>query len=226
MTGLLRRLLGSDDSRPEPAHPSLASATMNRWAMAAAVRYMAAAAAAACLVSIAALAVAVWALTRPSDHRYFATRADGELVQLTPLDEPHLGDAQVRNFAVEALTRSFSVDFANYRQDLSDVAKYFTGDGYQAFLAEMESSGNLELILNRRMVASAVANGAVVLQQGLLGTTGVYAWHVEVPLTVTYQSSSERRTQRVTMHAEVRRVPTWTSDWGVAVARIVGQSVR
>lgn len=204
---------------------SVTAAAQRRWAMHAATRMMAFAALAASLVSVVAVLVAAWALTRPVQHRYFATRASGELVELTPLNEPHRSNAQVVNFAVEAVTRALTLDFANYRRSLADVEVYFTPAGWKAFLSEIQRSGSLELIRNRRMVSTAVANGAVVLRQGIDGD-GVWTWQVEMPLKVTYQSSSESQTQDLVMVVEIKRTDTWATDSGVAVSRLVGQSSR
>ena len=204
---------------------SLAAATQNRWAMHAAVRVMAFVTLAAIVLALIAILVAAWALTRPAENKYFATRTTGELVELTPLDQPHRSDTQVTNFAVDAITRSLSLDFANYRRELADVELFFTTSGWEAFLGELQRSGNLELLRNRRMISSAVANGATVLRKGIDGD-GIYTWQIEIPLTITYQSSSESQTQSLTMLIEVKRVPTWTSDSGVAVSRLIGQSSR
>ncbi len=201
---------------------SLTAATHNRWAMSAATRAMAYAVIAALAFGAVCLLVAAWALTRPPQHKYFATRTSGELVELTPLDQPHRSDAHVVNFAAEAITRAFSLDFGNFRRELSDVEPYFTEEGWEAFLSELQSSGSLDLIRTRRMVSTAVANGAVVLRRGVDGQ-GIFTWHVEMPFTITYQSASERQTQELTMLVVVQRVPTWTSDSGVAVTWLVGQ---
>ena len=213
------------EDRMDSESGALTAAAQNRWAMHAAVRVMAFATMTACGLCLVALLVAAWALTRPPENKYFATRISGELIELTPLDQPHRSDSQVTNFSVDAITRSLSLDFANFRQELADAEAFFTESGWQAFLAELQRSGNLDLIRNRRMISSAVANGAVVLRKGVDGS-GTYTWQVEMPLTITYQSSSESQVQELTMLVEVKRVPTWTSDSGVAVSRLIGQSSR
>lgn len=204
---------------------SLAAAMRNRWAMAAATRSMAVACIASSLVSAVALGVAVWALANKPAPRYFATRTTGELVQLVPLDRPHLADSQAVNFAVDAMTRAFSLDFANYRKELAELEPLFTDDGYDAFLSEISRSGTLDLIVARRMTSSAIANGGVVVAKGV-AESGRYVWRIEIQLTVTYQSSSESQTQKSILLVQVVRVPTWTTDWGVAVSRVVGQQQR
>ncbi len=205
---------------------SLTAALRNRWALAAAVRGMAAASALCALVSLISLALAVWALTSKPEPRYFATRGSGELVQLVPLDQPHLSDAQAVNFAVDTMTRALTLDFANWRRELAGIEPLFTPEGYVGFLDELERSGTLDLIRNRRMTSSTVANGGVVVQKGQVGGGGPYIWRVEIPVTTTYQSASARQTQNTTLLVEITRVPTWTADWGVAVSRVIGQQRR
>ncbi|MCY4006144.1 MAG: type IVB secretion system apparatus protein IcmL/DotI [Rhodobacteraceae bacterium] len=204
---------------------TLETALRHRAALTTAVRFMSAACVASAILSVLALSVAVWALTSKPESRYFATRTGGQLVQLVPLDQPHLADSQVVNFAVDAMTRAFSLDFARYREELADLEPFFTERGYKAFLAELQSSGTLELITNRRMTGSAVANGGVVVAKGI-GGGGQYVWRVEVPLVTTYQSSSEEQKQRTTYLVEIIRVPTWQTDLGIAILRLVGQAQR
>ncbi len=201
---------------------TIETALRNRAALTTAVRFMSIATAASAILSVIALSVAVWALTTKPEPRYFATRVGGELVQLIPLDQPHLADSQVVNFAVNALTRAFSIDFARYREELADLEPFFTETGYKAFLSSLQSSGTLELITARRMTGSAVANGGVVVAKGV-GGGGHYVWRVEVPLTTTYQSASEEQRQRTTYLVEIIRVPTWQTDLGIAILRLVGQ---
>ena len=204
---------------------ALAAAMRNRWAQAAAIRGMALACVASCLIGLIGLGLAAWTIRAKPEPRYFATRPGGELVQLIPLDRAHLADSQAVNFAVDAMTRAFSIDFANFRQELADLEPLFTDSGYDAFLSELSRSGTLDLIRGRRMTASAVANGGVVVAKGVAGD-GRYVWRVEIQMTVTYQSASESQTEKTTLLVQVERVPTWQTDWGVAVSRVVGQPQR
>ena len=51
---------------------------------------------------------------------YFA--ADGlRIVRLVPLEEPYITDAEAIQFARDALNRSMTINFTDYRQQLEDV---------------------------------------------------------------------------------------------------------
>lgn len=177
-------------------------------------------------VSAIAVAAAVFTINTKPEPRYFATREDGSLLPLVAVNQPFLTDSQVTNFAVEAVTRSMTIDFANWRRDLSEASAYFTQpDGWAAYIATMEGSGILDMIRNRRLVASTVANGAMIIASGV-DQNGVYGWTLQIPLTVTYQSSNE--SSREDLLAEVRlvRVPTWQKPDGIAISTVIASRGR
>lgn len=181
---------------------------------------------AASLLGVACLGTAIWALTSKPEPRYFAATEDGGILPLVAVNQPFLNEGQVTNFAVEAITRAYTLDFANWRRDLSEASEYFVRpDGWNNYLTAIEGSGTLEFVRNRRLVSNAVANGATVVRSGL-DESGVYSWTVQVPLTVTYTSSSETKTDELLAEILVSRVPTWQMPGGVGIKMIVVRNGR
>ena len=180
------------------------------------------------LISTFALGVSLFMVWQKPEPVYFATRTGGELIPLVPLHEPHLGKEQILHFAVQAVTRANTYDFANYKQQLTEVRDYFTDEGYTAFVEALDASGNLKLVVGRRMVATAVANGGVIVQQGLSSSsrTESYMWRVQIPLNITYESSEESQVQELVVQLDIIRIPTWKNEWGVAVSRLISRSSR
>lgn len=173
---------------------------------------------AACLLAAVAFAWKGW--TARPEPRYFATREDGGIIPLVAISNPFLNPGQVTNFAVEAVTHSFSTDFANWRDDMSEASEYFQRpEGWQSFLAALQSSGMLDFIRENRVVSSAVANGAVIIEDGI-DARGRYSWTVQVPLTVTYESASQRTSQSLLAEVVVARLPTWESPAAVGITRV------
>lgn len=200
----------------------------SRRQMIEAIRLLALTVLATGLISVIALGVALVLVWQKPEPVYFATRTGGELIPLVPLNEPHLGTEQIIHFATQAVTRANTYDFANYKQQLSEVRDYFTDDGYTAFVEALNASGNLKLVVGRRMVATAVANGGVIVQQGLSRSSRSesYMWRVQIPLVITYQSSEESQVQELVVQLDIIRIPTWKNEWGVAVGRLISRSSR
>lgn len=176
--------------------------------------------------STVAIGIAAYALNSKPEPRYFATRAEGGILPLTAISEPILTANDVSNFATKAVSRALTFDFANYRSDLTDSQKYFDQPaGWENYLRALETSSMLKFVINRRLVSTAVANGAAIIASGV-DANGRYSWTVQVPLTVTYQSASEKSTSNLMAEVIVSRVPTHIAADAVAITRIVVQSGR
>lgn len=173
-----------------------------------------------------AIGMAFWAASSKPEPRYFATREDGGIIPLVAVKQPFLDTGQVTNFAVEAVTAAMTMDFANWRQDLTDASKYFQKpQGWENFLTALSEAGLLDYIRNNNLVATAVANSATVTRTGI-DDEGRYFWVVQLPVKITYQSSSERSVEDLLAEVVISRIPTWKSSRGVGVTRITMRSAR
>lgn len=169
------------------------------------------------LISVSAGTVAIFFKPSPL---YFAAREDGGILPLTPVKEPFLTDNQVLNFATEGITRALSFDFASYRQDLMDSAKYFSQPaGWAAFNNALNSSGTLQYVISNKIITSATANGGMIVNRGA-GSDGIYHWVIQIPVIITYLSASEKADNKLLIELDVIRVPTWTNSRGVAIRQV------
>lgn len=172
------------------------------------------------VATVASIAMAWQAVSSKPEPRYFATREDGGIIPLVAVSSPFLNDGQVTNFAVEAVTRALTMDFKNWREDLSEASDYFQRpDGWNNFLSAIESSGTLDFVRDRRLISNAVANGATIVDEGV-DARGRYSWTVQVPLQVTFESANERSTEEMLAEVVVSRLPTWESSKAVGITRI------
>jgi intracellular multiplication protein IcmL len=162
----------------------------------------------------------IYLITNPPQPRYFATTTDGRISPLVPLDQPNISQAALLQWANTAAISAYTYNFVNYRQALQDAQAYFTPDGWSAFMGALNSSNNLTAVIAKKLVVSAVATGApVILQQGILG--GIYAWRVQMPMLITYQSASQFSRQSIIVTMLVTRVSTLNSPQGIGIAQFV-----
>ncbi len=161
-----------------------------------------------------------YVVTHPPAPKYFATSIDGRIIPIVPLNEPNMPTSALLLWSNQAATAAFTYDFVNYRQALQSASEYFTPDGWRDFLNALTSSNNLNAVITKKLVVSATATGApVVLQQGLLN--GAYAWRVQMPMVVTYQSASQVAQQNVMVTMLVTRISTLNSARGVGITQFV-----
>lgn len=167
------------------------------------------------LILMTLLAYAGW--NRHIESRYFALAENGTIMPIIPISEPHYSNGQVTNFAVEAVTKALTMNFAHWRQDMMESSDYFEHpQGWDNFVETMTTSGMLDFIRNRRVVSTAVANGASIVNHGT--DKGIYTWVVQIPLTVTYESSSERMTETRMAEVRIKRLSTWQSPRGMGIS--------
>lgn len=167
------------------------------------------------LISVTVMAIAGW--SRKIETRYFALAENGTIMPIIPISEPHYNNGQVTNFAVEAITKALTMNFATWKQDMMEASDYFEQPlGFENFVEAMTSSGMLDLIRNRRVISTVVANGATIVNSGQ--DRGVYTWIVQVPITITYQTTSEITTENRVAEVRVKRLSTWQTPRGMGIS--------
>lgn len=152
---------------------------------------------------------------RPTPQ-YFATTSDGKLIRLYPLSAPVVSTAELLQWATVAATSANTFNFANYRKELQEASRFFTPSGWKEYQKELKGSRNLETVLAKKLTVSAVATGApIILDQGVV--LGKYKWKIQLPILITYESSSTKISQPLVVNMLVTRVSTLDTPQGVAI---------
>lgn len=170
--------------------------------------------------SAVAMSAAWWSFTQTPETKYFLSREDGGLVPIVPVDQPYLNDTEVINFAVEGITKAMTMSYVTYKQDLSEASEYFERpDGWNNYLKELETTGTLAQILERRLISSVVANGALITRSELVN--GRYIRVVQIPIKITYQTNSQVATEDRLAEVEIARLPTWQTSRAMGITRVL-----
>jgi len=164
--------------------------------------------------------ILTYIITHPPAPKYFATSLSGRITPLFPLNEPNQSDAAVLQWANQAAIAAFSYNFVNYRTELQASSGFFTAEGWDQFLQALQDSNNLLAVKAKKLIVSAVATRApVILQKGVLN--GRFAWRVQMPLLVTYQSANEFSQQNNVVTVLISRVSTLNSPRGIGISQFV-----
>ncbi len=164
--------------------------------------------------------------TRPTP-KYFATTADGTLIQMIPLDKPNLATNTLLQWAVKAATSAYTFNFVNYRSEIQSISQYFTNAGYQSFLKALKESNNLDAVRSKKLVVSAVPTGApIILQNGIIRSANTYGWEVQLPMLVSYQSANDLLRQDIVVTLLIVRMSTLESVDGIGIERFIVEEGR
>jgi intracellular multiplication protein IcmL len=159
-------------------------------------------------------------VTHPPAPQYFATTINGRITPLIPLDQPNMPPSTLLQWANAAATAAYTYNFVNYRQELQSASEFFTPEGWREFMNALKSSNNLNSVIEKKLVVSAVATGApIVLDQGVIN--GTYTWTVQMPMLVTYQSASQVARQTITVQMIIQRISTLNSARGIGISSFI-----
>jgi intracellular multiplication protein IcmL len=167
-------------------------------------------------------AAVLFMATRPPVNHFFATDKDGRIMALTPIDKPIGSLADLESWVASSVVKAYTMDFANYRVSQDEAQRNFTAPGWRGFKNAMDSSGFLQTVVDKKYVTTAVPTSAPVkLDEGLVD--GRYAWKLQMPLLVTFQSQTGNQSQNLMVDIIVVREPETQNPRGLGIAQLIAQ---
>jgi intracellular multiplication protein IcmL len=162
-----------------------------------------------------------YARTHKDAPTFFAVMADEKVVRLRALNAPNLTTQALLDWASQAATTVYTLNFNNYQEVIRKARIYFTQAGYDNFKEAINSAGITSSIIKKRLVVSAVVTDTpVVLKEAILDS-GYYAWQVQLPMLLTYQSAGDQVQSRILLTLLITRVPSSESVTGIGIASFI-----
>jgi intracellular multiplication protein IcmL len=139
-----------------------------------------------------------------------------------PLSQPNMSDTAVLNWASDAAKSAYSYDFKNYTKQLQQLQPNFTSTGWIAFMNALNKSNNLNVLQNKKLVASATLTGKPTILEKKV-RNGIYSWKIQVPLLATYENESKLIKQHLIVTMLVVRD---NSPNGLGISHFVATIIR
>lgn len=153
------------------------------------------------------------------DH-YFATTADGRIMQLVPMDKPNMGTSALMSWVAQASMEVMTFGYHDYQRRIQQSSRHFTRRGWESFTNALQKSRIIESVEASKQVVVAKSRSAPILkQEGVFN--GKYRWVVELPLSVVYQTGDTSRTDSLTIMLVIDRVPSLENPNGVGIEQWV-----
>ncbi|MGE3318816.1 MAG: DotI/IcmL family type IV secretion protein [Candidatus Berkiella sp.] len=161
-----------------------------------------------------------YARTHKDSPVYYAITSDEKLIRLRALRAPNMSTEALLEWVSEAATTVYTLNFNNYNQVIRNVRPFFTEPGYENFQSAIRAAGIINTIVKKRLVVSAVVTDTpVILKEGIIN--GFYAWQVQFPMLLTYQSASDQIQSKIILTLLITRVPTTESVKGIGIASFI-----
>ncbi len=150
------------------------------------------------------------------ENRYFATTEDGRLVPMIALSEPNLSTSALLSWVAQSATEVMTFNFSDYQRRLQEASRNFTRRGWESFTQALQQSKIIEMVVENQQVVTAAPSGAPILvSEGEFN--GRYQWTVQLPLIVTYQAGTKRRSDGLMITIVIVRVPRLESPNGIGI---------
>jgi intracellular multiplication protein IcmL len=162
--------------------------------------------------------------SKPADH-YFATTADGRIMQLVPLDRANMNTSALMSWVAQSSTENMTFGFHDYHRRMQQSSRHFTRHGWESFTNALQKSRIVESVEASQQVVTAQPRSAPVLvQEGVFN--GKYRWVVDLPLMVSYLAGSVSRTDNLVIRLVVDRVPSLENPNGVGIEQWIATAAQ
>ena len=169
---------------------------------------------------LTAAGFAAWLWLHSTVYVTVAAHEDGRLVELQPLGERIMTDAQLRIWAALAVVEAYTMGHHDWRMRLERAREGFTDEGFESFVAALEDSFFLDRVRAERQVASVVLRGTpVILETRVFG--GRVGWKLEIPLLLTFEAGAKRWDRKVVAEVLALRVPYRERASGMGIQQLV-----
>jgi intracellular multiplication protein IcmL len=170
------------------------------------------------LLLVTASIVFVQVFNRPLPA-YYAVQPNGQKMLLEPNMTPSLIAPTIIRFASKAATIAYTFDFVHYEEQITAARSYFTDRGWQEFNGSINRL--LSTIVERQLSVTGVVSGTpVITNEGPL--PGVdYAWRIQIPFLVTYQSADTTAKRNNVVTVTIVRVPTSVNPQGIGIDQFI-----
>lgn len=161
--------------------------------------------------------------TKPTPTTFFVDR-EWRVQGAVPVDQPYLSPPDMLQWVGENLPRAFNFDFNFYNDQLKDAQQFFTPNGWSVFQNHLNNYVSYNYVTSNKLFVSGRAGGApFILNQGIL--SGRFAWWVQMPVIVKYESYTAGSSKILTMQVLVVRVSTLNNLNGVGIENVIVTNV-
>lgn len=159
-------------------------------------------------------------LTMKTRQVYFATTADGRIINIVPLNEPYRSSAEVVAWASSAAQNVMRFDYRDYRDRLQQVSSIFTPSGWESFSKGLQEGKLIETIEARKAVVTLEINSAPEITFAGV-RNGIYNWDLKFPVTIRYDGTEAPQPTNAILYMRITRVSTLQNPDGISIEQWV-----
>ncbi len=151
---------------------------------------------------------------------YFATTADGRIINIVPLNEPYRSQAEVIAWAAATAQNVMRFGYHDYRERLQQVSNNFTATGWESFTKALKESNIIDAVEARKLVVTMDINAAPEITSADV-RNGIYTWDMKFPITIKFDGNEPPQPINTLLFLRVTRVSTLQNPDGISIEQWV-----
>ncbi len=173
------------------------------------------------LLGMALVAMLVMMDTR---YVYFATTADGRIINIVPLNEPFRSRGDVVAWTAGTAQKVMRFGYHDFRQRLQEASTSFTPTGWESFTKAMKEARILETVEARRLVVTMDIEAAPEIKSSFV-RDGVYTWYMQFPVMIKFEGAEAPGSIHAMLILQVVRVSTLQNPDGINIEQWVAKPI-
>ena len=174
------------------------------------------------LLMLTAVGIILYQMLHRPLPTFNVVQPNGQQMFLVPHEEPNLLPDTILRWASKAAAISYTFDFVNYNKQVLNARPYFTDVGWRDYVGSVDKLID-DIISNQLIVTGVVAGVPVISNQGPLPDVS-YAWRVQIPFLVSYQSANTVSISYFYVILTIVRVPTFQNPQGIGIDQFIMRS--
>lgn len=155
-------------------------------------------------------------LSMETRYIYFATTADGRIINIVPLNEPYRSRADVVAWAAGRAQDVMRFGYNDFRQRLQQSSANFTQTGWESFTKAMREARILEAVEARKLTVSMEVEAAPEVKMET-ARDGIYTWYLQFPIVIRFDGNEPPSPISATLVLQVVRVSTLQNPEGISI---------
>lgn len=165
-------------------------------------------------------AICAMILSMETRYIYFATTADGRIINIVPLHEEYRSRGDVIAWAAGRAQEVMRFGYNDFRQRLQDSSRHFTSSGWESFTKAMKDARILEAVEARKLTVTMEIQSAPEVKDASV-RDGVYTWYLQMPVQIKFDGNEAPQTINAMLMLQVVRVSTLQNPEGISIEQWV-----
>lgn len=159
---------------------------------------------------------------RPAPQSY-AVSPDGKITPLIPMTQG-VGSEAILDFVSKAIIASFSLDFQNWQSQIGGLAKYYTDDGYNAFVQAIEPI-KTRVVEGRYITSIGFAEPPIIAKSAVID--GTMKYKITAQILIGFEGQTKKISPQLwDVSVIVERTDMTKSVNGIAISSVVAKPAR